>query len=112
MIALTDTHNRSLEIVERAGRKLAERLAFAVFEDAGFAGERGGMELREVASGDINGDGIGDPALLAHDKLIIYLGNEQARPAAGAWRRIIIFIPPSAARRFALHLAALGAAAA
>ncbi len=75
LIALTDTRNRSLEIVERSGRKLAERLAFEVFEDPGFAAERGGMEPREAASGDINGDGIGDLALLAHDKLIIYLGE-------------------------------------
>ncbi len=75
LVALTDTRNRALEIVERGNRKLLERLAFPVFEDPGFAGARAGMEPREVAAGDINGDGIGDLALLTHDKLIIYLGE-------------------------------------
>lgn len=75
LIALTDTRNRALEIIERRSRRLTERLAFAVFEDPGFAGQHGGMEPRAAASGDFNGDGTGDLALLAHDKLIIYLGE-------------------------------------
>ncbi|MGI6088350.1 MAG: FG-GAP repeat domain-containing protein [Kiritimatiellia bacterium] len=75
LIAITDTRNRSLEIIERTPHGLTGRLAFTVFEDPGFASRHGGTEPREVASGDFNGDGVGDLALLVHDKLLIYLGE-------------------------------------
>ena len=75
MIAMTDTRNRSLEIIERTPQGLMGRLTFTVFEDPGFASRHGGTEPREVASGDFNGDGVGDLALLVHDKLLIYLGE-------------------------------------
>jgi hypothetical protein len=37
--------------------------------------ENRGTEPHDVESGDINGDGIGDLAVLSQDKLLIYLGE-------------------------------------
>ncbi|MCA1808524.1 MAG: hypothetical protein LC725_03560, partial [Lentisphaerae bacterium] len=75
-IALTDISNRALELLALDGRHPSADLVFEVFQAPEFGpGARSGVEPREVAAGDITGNGIGDLAVLVHDKLIIYRGE-------------------------------------
>ena len=77
MIALVDPSNRSIEIVGQDDGKLKGELVFEVFLTSDFAdvGKNRGTEPHDIESGDLNGDGIGDLVLLAHDKLLVYLGE-------------------------------------
>ena len=76
-IALLDRANRSVEILETSPGGLRNALTFEVFQEATFDGGKANMryEPHDVASGDLNGDGVGDLAVLSQDKLIIYLGE-------------------------------------
>lgn len=78
MVALMDTENRSLELVSiTADGKISGELKFEVFQDPGFANQLSETvyEPHDIVSGDFNGDGVRDLALLVHDKLLLYLGE-------------------------------------
>ncbi|WP_372807753.1 hypothetical protein, partial [Pontiella sp.] len=77
MIALIDPSNRAVEILDQENGALEMQLAFEVFLTSSFAdtGKNRGTEPHDIESGDLNGDGIGDLVILAHDKLLIYLGE-------------------------------------
>jgi hypothetical protein len=77
MVALVDPANQSIEIVSQQGDGLKGELIFSVFLTSDFAnnGSTRGTEPHDIESGDLNGDGIGDLVILAHDKLLIYLGE-------------------------------------
>ncbi|QBG48974.1 hypothetical protein EGM51_16785 [Verrucomicrobia bacterium S94] len=77
MVALVDPSNRSVELISQQGDELKTELVFEVFLTSDFAdvGKTRGTEPHDVESGDLNGDGIGDLVILAHDKLLIYLGE-------------------------------------
>jgi hypothetical protein len=77
MIALADPANRAVELVGLENGDLKKELLFEVFLDSDFAqrSENKGTEPHDIESGDINGDGTGDLALLCQDKLLIYLGE-------------------------------------
>ncbi len=77
MIAAVDPANRAIELVDLKNGELQQEVAFEVFLTSDFAdmGKSRGTEPHDVESGDLNGDGIGDLAILAHDKLLIYLGE-------------------------------------
>jgi len=77
MIALVDPSNRAVELVSQKGGELKSELLFEVFLTSDFAdvGKSRGTEPHDLESGDLNGDGIGDLIILAHDKLLIYLGE-------------------------------------
>ncbi|MDZ8118917.1 FG-GAP repeat domain-containing protein [Pontiella agarivorans] len=77
MIALVDPSNRAVELISQNGDELKTEMIFEVFLTSDFAdvGKSRGTEPHDVESGDLNGDGIGDLVILAHDKLLIYLGE-------------------------------------
>lgn len=76
-LALLDGRNRSIELVSYQQKKLRGDLIFEVFQEPGFpAGSPKSIyEPHDIGSGDFNGDGINDLAILVHDKLILYLGE-------------------------------------
>lgn len=77
MVALVDPSNRAVEIISQNGDEMKTEMIFEVFLTSDFAdvGKSRGTEPHDVESGDLNGDGIGDLVVLAHDKLLIYLGE-------------------------------------
>jgi hypothetical protein len=77
MVALVDPSNRAIELVTLQDEELINELIFEVFLTSDFAntGKSRGSEPHDLESGDLNGDGIGDLVVLAHDKLLIYLGE-------------------------------------
>ena len=76
MIALVDSANRTVEMIREDAGKLLKDVSFEVFLVSDFANQRGyGIEPHDLASGDLNGDGVGDLLVLCQDKLLIYLGE-------------------------------------
>ncbi|VGO15820.1 hypothetical protein PDESU_04407 [Pontiella desulfatans] len=77
MVALVDPSNRAIEILSQKDNELKQELAFEIFLTSDFAtmGNARGTEPHDIESGDLNGDNIGDLVVLAHDKLLIYLGE-------------------------------------
>jgi len=77
MVALVDPANRAIELVSQANGELKKELLFEVFLTSDFVNRKQnrGIEPHDVESGDLNGDGIGDLAVLSQDKLLIYLGE-------------------------------------
>lgn len=77
MIAVIDSANSTVELLENTDEGLLERRTIKVFETPQLADKSKGraVEPHAVRSGDFNGDGIADLALLCHDRLIIYPGE-------------------------------------
>ena len=77
MTALVDPSNRSIELLSQQDKALKNELIFEVYLTSDFAntGKSRGTEPHDLESGDLNGDNIGDLVVLAHDKLLIYLGE-------------------------------------
>ncbi|MDF7801132.1 VCBS repeat-containing protein [Pontiellaceae bacterium B1224] len=77
MVALIDPSNRAVELVSYQDEELVNDLVFEVFLTSDFAdtGKSRGTEPHDLETGDLNGDSIGDLVVLAHDKVLIYLGE-------------------------------------
>ena len=77
MAAALDAKNASMELMSFREGALTEELSFKVFQGPQFNRDEKGWyyEPREVASGDLNADGLMDLAILVHDKLVIHLGE-------------------------------------
>ncbi|HWA97458.1 MAG TPA: VCBS repeat-containing protein [Pirellulales bacterium] len=79
-IVLSDDRRHQLTILERTEKGLEARLSWPVFEDQtypyGGQGDALITEPRVVVGLDADGDGRQDLAMLAHDRLLIYLAEE------------------------------------
>ena len=77
MIALIDPANRAIELISMADGELKKEMIFEVYLTSDFINRKKnlGTEPHALASGDLNGDAIGDLVVLCHDKLLIYLGE-------------------------------------
>lgn len=84
-VAMTDTIEHFIEIAafEPPG-KLEPALAFRIFEQKSFGGIDDLIEPREIALGDVDGDGRTDLLLLVHDRVLIYRQDSGQAVAAGA----------------------------
>lgn len=73
-LAIVDTRNRFLEILEyRPPSQLERAMYFTVFEEKGFTREEGtGSDPREGLIVDVTGDSRPDLVLLAHDRVLVY----------------------------------------
>jgi hypothetical protein len=70
-----DTGKNFVEILAATAEpspKLEAALAFPIFESKSFSARDERVEPREVALGDLDGDGRTDFALLVHDRVLIY----------------------------------------
>jgi hypothetical protein len=77
MAAALDAKNASMELISFRNGALMGELSFKVFQGPQYNRDEKGWyyEPREVASGDLNADGLMDLAFLVHDKLVIHLGE-------------------------------------
>jgi hypothetical protein len=85
-IALTDTAEHFVEIATPTGpRELSRGLSFKVYERKSFRDIDALVEPRDLAVGEVNGDGRTDLVLIVHDRLLVYrqdpgpLGQESPR---------------------------------
>ena len=77
MIALIDPANRAIELISMTDGELKKEMLFEVYLISDFINRKQnlGNEPHALASGDLNGDAIGDLVILCQDKLLIYLGE-------------------------------------
>lgn len=78
VLAAVDGANNTVELLEAKNGALANRLTFKVFEAPNLISTREPAfvhEPHDLASGDLNRDGILDIVMLCQDRLIIYFGE-------------------------------------
>jgi hypothetical protein len=77
MAAALDAQHATIELLSFKNQALTEEVSFQVFQGPQFNRDETGWyyEPREVASGDLNADGLMDLGVLVHDKLLIHLGE-------------------------------------
>lgn len=72
-IILTDPAKHFIEIVTYAGQaELTPGLAFKIFEQKSFRDVDDLIEPRDLAVGDVTGDGRADLVLIVHDRVLVY----------------------------------------
>jgi hypothetical protein len=86
-LVLTDTSEHFVEIVatRKHGTELNRALSFKIFERKSFRDADHLVEPRDLAVGDVNGDGRTDLVLLVHDRVLVYRqdpGASQVKPVA------------------------------
>lgn len=80
-IVLTDLGEHFLEIVTYTGQPdLARGLSFKIFERKTFRPMQDGVEPRDLAVGDVDGDRRTDLVLMIHDRVIVYR-QDSGKPA-------------------------------
>lgn len=72
-LVLTDVSEHALELVAFDGQaELRRALAFKIFEKKSFRNRDSLVEPRDIALGDVDGDGRTDVILIVHDRVLIY----------------------------------------
>ncbi len=72
-VVFTDTAEQSLEIATYTGEKdLLPAITFKVFERKTFRNIGDLIEPRDMAIGDVDGDGRADIVLIVHDRVLVY----------------------------------------
>jgi hypothetical protein len=72
-LTLMDSHLHGVHVLVASKDKLERAVSFPVFETTE---DRTYYEPRELATGDLDGDGRQDLVLIAHDRILIYLQEE------------------------------------
>ncbi|WP_145271136.1 FG-GAP repeat domain-containing protein [Tautonia plasticadhaerens] len=81
-VVLTDTIEHYLDIVPFVDGELRPGLSFQVFEQKSFNNLDDLIEPREMALGDVDGDGRTDLALIVHDRILVYRQDTGPAPEA------------------------------
>jgi hypothetical protein len=81
-VVLSDTIEHYIDLVPFVGGELRLGLSFQVFEQKSFNNLDDLIEPREMALGDVDGDGRTDLALIVHDRILVY--RQDPGPAAEA----------------------------
>ena len=83
-IVFTDIGEQSLEIATYAGDpELLTGITFKLFERKSFRNPADAIEPRDMAIGDVDGDGRSDIVLVIHDRVLV-LRQDPGKPAAKA----------------------------
>jgi hypothetical protein len=80
-VLVTDTINHYIDILPFLDGKLALGLSFQVFEQKSFRNLDDLIEPREMALGDVDGDGRTDLVVLVHDRILVYRQDSGEAPA-------------------------------
>ncbi len=82
-VVLFDDRRHQITLLRATDDKLEPLISWPVFEDKAYpyGGDDDDLdsEPRTVIGGDLDGDGVADLAMLCHDRLLIYLGREEAK---------------------------------
>jgi hypothetical protein len=81
-LVLTDTGEHFIEIVAvlKNGTDLDRALAYKIFERKSFRDTDRGVEPRDLALGDVDGDGLTDLVLIVHDRILVYRQDRGKAP--------------------------------
>ncbi len=72
-VVMTDLEDHLIDILTYpGGTDLDRALTFKVFEKKSFRDRDSLVEPRDLAVGDVNGDGKTDLVLMVHDRILIY----------------------------------------
>jgi hypothetical protein len=87
-ILVSDLGDHAIEILEFDGNsQLSKALSFKIFEKKSFRDRDSLVEPRDMAIGDVDGDGLDDLILICHDRVLVYrqdAGQAQDAPKAAA----------------------------